>query len=308
MSDGQRIEHIPVLIEEVMVLLRCEPGRTYIDATLGGGGHASEILRRTAPDGILIGLDWDEEAISKARKAFIPFGERAQIFHENFIHLGEILKKVKVDVVDGMLLDLGLSSFQLEKEERGFSFRGEGPLDMRMDRRLDQTAAYLVNRLSANELKDILYQYGEERWAKRIANAIVRERAQGSIETTQALRKLVHRTIPRRFHPRKIDPATKTFQALRIRVNDELENLRKMLETGWKFLRKGGRMCIISFHSLEDRIVKESFRKLEKGGADGLSPGTVMHVLTKKPVTPSEEEQKRNPRSRSAKLRCAERV
>ncbi len=308
MDDGLRTRHIPVLVEEVMALLRCESGRTYVDATLGGGGHALEILRRTVPSGIVIGLDWDGEAISEARKVLTPFGERVKIFRENFIHLPEILNEMKVEEVDGILLDLGLSSFQLEKEERGFSFREEGPLDMRMDQRLDQTASYLVNRLSADELKDILYKYGEERWAKRIAKAIVREREQGPIKTTQALRKITHHAIPRRFHPRKIDPATKTFQALRIKVNDELENLRRILETGWELLRKGGRLCVISFHSLEDRMVKETFRKLEGRGADGSSPEAVMRVVTKKPVMPSEEERRRNPRSRSAKLRCAERV
>jgi 16S rRNA (cytosine1402-N4)-methyltransferase len=308
MNEGQQTKHIPVLVEEVMVLLRCEPGRTYIDATLGGGGHALEILRRTAPDGVVIGLDWDEEAISKARKTLMPFGERVKIFHENFIHLGDILNEVKVEQVDGILLDLGLSSLQLEKEERGFSFRGEGPLDMRMDQQRDRTAADLVNHLSEKELEETLFKYGEERWAKQIAKAILQERARGPIETTQALRKIVHHAIPKRFYPRKIDPATKTFQALRIYVNDELDHLKRILETGWKFLRKGGRMCIISFHSLEDRMVKETFRELEKGGVDGSSSRTVMRVLTKKPIRPSEEERKKNPRSRSAKLRCAERV
>jgi 16S rRNA (cytosine1402-N4)-methyltransferase len=300
--------HFPVMVEEVMALLRCEPGRTYVDATLGGGGHTLEILRRTAPNGIVIGLDWDDEAISEAKKVLMPFGERVKIFRENFIHLPEILDEMRVEEVDGILLDLGLSSLQLENRERGFSFREEGPLDMRMDQRLDQTATYLVNRLSADELKDILDKYGEERWAKRIANAVVREREQGLIKTTQALRKIVHHAIPRGFHSRKIDPATKTFQAFRIRVNDELENLRRILETGWELLRKGGRLCVLSFHSLEDRMVKETFRKLEKGGTDGLRPGGVMCVVTKKPVMPSEEERRRNPRSRSAKLRCAERV
>jgi 16S rRNA (cytosine1402-N4)-methyltransferase len=300
--------HIPVLVEEVVRLLRCEPGRTYVDATLGGGGHALEILRRTPPDGMVIGLDWDEEAIAEARRALIPFGERVKIFRENFIHLAEILDEMKVEQVDGILLDLGLSSFQLEKEERGFSFRGEGPLDMRMDHRLDRTAADLVNHLSVEELEETLFKYGEERWAKRIAKAIIRERCRGPIETTQELRKIVHHTIPRRFHSRKIDPATKTFQAFRIKVNDELENLKEILETGWTLLKKGGRLCVISFHSLEDRMVKETFRKLEKGGTDRLSPEVVMRVLTKKPIMPSKEEQKKNPRSRSAKLRCAERV
>ena len=308
MDDGRRTKHIPVLIEEVMTLLRCEPGRTYVDATLGGGGHALEILRRSAPDGMVIGLDWDEEAISEARKALMPFGERVKIFRENFIHLPQLLKTLKIEQVDGILLDLGLSSFQLEKEERGFSFRGEGPLDMRMDQRMDHTADDLVNHLSPEELEETLSKYGEERWAKRIAKAIVQERERGSIDTTQALGKIVYQTIPRRFQSRKIDPATKTFQAFRIRVNDELENLKKILETGWELLKKGGRMCVISFHSLEDRMVKETFRKLEKGGTDGLSPEAVVRILTKKPIMPSEEEQRRNPRSRSAKLRCAEKV
>jgi 16S rRNA (cytosine1402-N4)-methyltransferase len=207
---------------------------------------------------------------------------------------------MRAESVDGILLDLGLSSIQVEKEERGFSFKGEGPLDMRMDQRVNQTAADLINRLSLEELEYILFHYGEESWAKKIAKAIVQGREREPIRTTQTLRKVVYRAIPRRFHSRRIDPATKTFQALRIRVNDELENLRKILETGWKILKKGGRMCIISFHSLEDRMVKETFRTLEKEGE--------MRILTKKPVPSSEEERRRNPRSRSAKLRCAERI
>jgi 16S rRNA (cytosine1402-N4)-methyltransferase len=290
-------EHIPVLVEEVMTLLRCESGRTYVDATLGGGGHASEILKRTAPDGVVIGMEWDEDALSEARNTLLPFGDRVKIFRENFVHLSDLMK---AESVDGMLLDLGLSSIQVENAERGFSFRGEGPLDMRMDQRMDHTAAHFINRLSSEELEYTLSHYGEERWAKRIARAIVQERERDPIRTTQALRKVVHRAIPRRFHSRRIDPATRTFQAFRIRVNEELENLGKILETGWKTLKRGGRICIISFHSLEDRMVKETFRKLEKQGE--------MRILTKKPVTPSEEEQKRNRRSRSAKLRCAERV
>jgi len=289
--------HIPVLVEEAMTFLRCEPGRTYVDATLGGGGHALEILNRTAPDGVVIGMEWDEEALSEARNALMPFGDRVKIFRENFIHLPDLMK---AESADGILLDLGLSSIQLEKEERGFSFKGEGPLDMRMDQRMNHTAAYLINRLSSEELEYTLSHYGEERWAKRIARAIVQEREREPLTTTQTLRKIVHRAIPRRFHFRRIDPATRTFQAFRIRVNEELDNLGKILETGWKILKRGGRICIISFHSLEDRMVKETFRRLEKQGE--------MRILTKKPVTPSEEEQRRNPRSRSAKLRCAERV
>jgi 16S rRNA (cytosine1402-N4)-methyltransferase len=289
--------HVPVLVEEVMTFLRCEPGRTYVDATLGGGGHASEILRRTAPDGMVIGMEWDEVALSEARNTLMPFGDRVKMFRENFVHLSDF---IKAESVDGMLLDLGLSSIQVEKAERGFSFKGEGPLDMRMDQRLNRTAADLINRLSAEELENTLSRYGEERWAKRIAGAIVQERERAPLTTTQTLRKVVHRAIPGRFHSRRIDPATRTFQAFRIRVNEELDNLGKILETGWKVLKRGGRICIISFHSLEDRMVKETFRRLEKQGE--------MHILTKKPVTPSEEEQRKNPRSRSAKLRCAERV
>ncbi len=303
-----RSQHIPVMIEEVMMLLSCGPHQTYVDGTLGGGGHTLEILKRSAPDGIVIAIEWDEGALSEANEALKSYGERIKIFRENFTHLPDILNTMKIEYVDGILLDLGLSSMQLEKEERGFSFQREGPLDMRMDQRMDCTAADLVNRLSLEELENTLSQYGEERWAKRIANAIVRERGREPIGTTQALRKIVHRAMPRRFHSRKIDPATKTFQALRIKVNNELENLKKILETGWMLLRRGGRMCVVSFHSLEDRMVKETFRRLERGEAEGPVQGAVMRILTKKPLTPSEEERRRNPRSRSAKLRCAERV
>jgi 16S rRNA (cytosine1402-N4)-methyltransferase len=300
--------HIPVLVEEVMTLLRCGPHQTYIDGTLGGGGHALEILKRTEPDGVVIGIDWDEDAIAEAKKALMPFGERVKIFRENFIHLPELVKTLKIEEVDGILLDLGLSSFLVEKKERGFSLKGDGPLDMRMDRRMDRTAADLVNRLSLQELEYTLSEYGEERWAKRIAKAMIYERERSPIETTQALRRIVYQAIPRRFHSRRIDPATRTFQAFRIRVNEELDNLKEILETGWTLLRKGGRMCVISFHSLEDRMVKETFRRFERGGGEAPGQGGVIRVMTKKPVTPSEEEREKNPRSRSAKLRCAERV
>jgi len=289
-----------VLVEEVMTLLNCQPGCVYVDGTLGGGGHALEILRRTSPDGTLIGVEWDDEAISEACNALREFGERAKIFRENFIHIPSVLKSVKIEQVDGILLDLGLSSLQLAKGERGFSFKEESPLDMRMDQRLAVTAADLVNRLDEKELEDTLTEYGEERWARRIAAAIVQEREKGPVQTTQALRRIVHQAVPRRFHSRKIDPATRAFQALRIRVNNELENLKGISETGWKLLKKGGRICIISFHSLEDRIVKVTFRRLEREGG--------LRIITKKPIVPSEEERKRNPRSRSAKLRCAEKV
>jgi 16S rRNA (cytosine1402-N4)-methyltransferase len=293
-------KHIPVMVEEAVDLLRCEPGRTFVDGTLGGGGHAEEILKRTGPDGVLIGVEWDQEAIDEAEKRLKPYGNRVRVFRDNFVHLPAILKSMAIESVDGILLDLGLSSIQLEKEERGFSFRGEGRLDMRMDERRDCTAADLVNGLPATELERILLEFGEERWARRIAKAIVSEREKQPVQTTGALRRIVYRAIPKRFHTRRIDPATRTFQAFRIRANEELENLRGIMESGWEALRREGRMCVISFHSLEDRMVKEGFRRLEGQG--------VMRILTKRPLRPSEEEQKRNPRARSAKLRCGERV
>ncbi len=291
-----------------MACLNCQPHQTYVDATLGGGGHAIQILERTAPDGRLIGVEWDEDAISEARNRLAPLTERVAIFHENYARLPELLKATNIEQVDGILLDLGLSSIQLEESERGFSFKGQGPLDMRMDRRRSRTAADLVNRLPLKDLEQIIFEYGEERWARRIAKAIVFEREKSPIQTTEELRRIVHRAIPGRFRSRRIDPSTRTFQAFRIAVNEELKNLKEILETGWKLLKKGGRMCVISFHSLEDRMVKEAFRRLEKGEADSSGQGAVMRVITKKPVTPSEEECARNPRSRSAKLRCAERV
>jgi len=300
--------HIPVLLEEVIGLLGCGPHRTYVDATLGGGGHSLEILKWTGPDGRVIGIEWDEEAVEEATRVFSPFGDRVRIFRQNFVCLPEILREINVEAVDGILFDLGLSSIQLDRQERGFSFRGGGPLDMRMDQRAETTAADLVNELSFSELEKILREYGEERWAKRIAKAIVDERSHEPIATTQALQKIVYRAIPRRFQSRRIDPATRTFQALRIGVNRELENLREVLDGGWPFLKAGGRMCVISFHSLEDRIVKETFRRLEKGEAGASLQKGTLRIITRKPIVPSEKEQSENPRSRSAKLRCAERL
>lgn len=288
------------MVEEVVEYLRCEPRGVYVDATLGEGGHAEEILKRSAPHGILIGIEWDEEAIEEAKRKLEPYGRRVRIFRENFIHLQELLREEKIEEVDGILLDLGLSSLQLEKAERGFSFQKEGPLDMRMDRRTQQTATDLVNHLSVAELEKMLKEFGEERWAKRIARAIVMEREKEPIRTTQALRKVVHQVIPKRFHSRRIDPATKTFQALRIKLNKELENLKRILDSGWQVLRKGGRFVVLSFHSLEDRMVKEAFGRLEKEGR--------MKIVTPKPISPTLSERIENPRSRSAKLRCAERL
>ena len=302
------LRHIPVLCEEVVSLLRCEAHQTFVDATLGGGGHTAEILKKTAPDGRVIGIEWDEEAISVAQEVLRPFGERVRIFRENFTRLPDILEALEMESVDGILLDLGLSSIQLEKKERGFSLKGEGPLDMRMDQRLECTAADLVNALPQQELQEILWTYGEERWSRRIAKAIVEERRRRPILFTSELRAIVLRAIPRRSEPRRIDPATRTFQALRIVTNRELDNLKQVLDVGWRFLRKGGRMCVISFHSLEDRMVKQTFQRWAgKRGEEGPEEALLAGV-TRKPVVPSEVERMSNPRSRSAKLRCAERL
>lgn len=300
-----RPRHVPVMVEEVVACLRCEPHKTYVDATVGCGGHAREILTRTAPDGILIGIEWDEEALREAREVLSEFGDRVKLFRDNFAAVPQILRRLKMEAVDGVLLDLGLSSLQLERGERGFSFQKEGPLDMRMDRRRMETAADLVNRLPQREMEKILFDYGEERWARHIARAIVEERRVHPILTTSELRRIVHQAIPRRFRSSRIDPATKTFQALRIRVNEELENLRRLLTTAWLHLKPGGRICVISFHSLEDRLVKETFRSLSKKDRVG---GPVLRLHGTKPLRPSSEEQTRNPRCRSAKLRWVERI
>ena len=302
------LRHIPVLADEVVSLLRCGPHQTFVDATLGGGGHALEILKHTEPDGKVIGIEWDEDALSVAREVLKPFGDRVNISRENFVHLSRVLEGLKIRTVDGLLFDLGLSSLQLGKKERGFSLKEEGPLDMRMDQRSDCTAADLVNGLSQRELEDLISVYGEEREARKIAMAIVAKRHREPIQTTSALRKIVWQATSRRSHSGRIDPATKTFQALRIRTNQELENLERILETGWRVLREGGRICVISFHSLEDRIVKKTFRKLASARDVNQEPGAVLRIVTPKPIRPSGEERRRNPRSRSAKLRCAERV
>lgn len=283
-----------------MNLLGCSPNRIYVDATLGGGGHALEILKRTEPNGTVIGIDWDEDSLSEAKKILAPYGTRIRLFHENFLNIHRVLKTIGIESVDGILLDLGLSSIQLNSAERGFSFKMNGPLDMRMDKRIGLRADDFVNKLSQREIERIIGEYGEERWASRIAREIVFSRKKYPIHTTQQLRGLILKAIPKRFHSKRIDPSTKTFQALRIAVNSELDNLKGILESGWMFLKRGGRFCVISFHSLEDRIVKETFQKFEKEG--------IIRVITKKPLKPSAEELKRNPRSRSAKLRCGEKV
>ena len=289
--------HVPVLLVEVLEQLQPRSGCIYVDGNLGLGGHSEAILEHSGPDGRLIGLDWDEMALGAARKRLQVYGDRANCLRSNFAEIDQVLAELGVSKVDGILLDLGLSSLQLDGGQRGFSFKGSEPLDMRMDDRVSETAADLLNSASQDDLADIFYYFGEERQARRIASAICEARVKQPFETTDQLVSLVAKSIPRRFHPRKIHVATKVFQALRIAVNRELDNLARILEIGSGLLKEGGRFCVISFHSLEDRMVKRAFLEDQR-----------LQVITRKPLRPSEEECQANPRARSAKLRVAERT
>ncbi len=271
----------------------------YCDGTLGGGGHAEALLAASAPDGVLLGVDRDAEALAVAARRLRPFGDRARLVHGDYRELPALAHAAVLGPFDGILLDLGLSSLQLDDPARGFSFGQEGPLDMRMDRAGGApTAGDLLRRLPQRELEAILREYGEERWARRIARALVAARARQPIATTTELAHLVARAIPRRAWPPRIHPATRTFQALRIAVNRELEGLEEGVEAAASLLAPGGRLAVISFHSLEDRAVKTTFRRL--AAARG------MGILTRKPVTPATTEVAANPRARSAKLRVIE--
>jgi 16S rRNA (cytosine1402-N4)-methyltransferase len=286
--------HRPVLLGETLELLSVRPGGFYVDGTTGLGGHAFEILSRSAPDGRLLGVDRDAETLERARERLAPFAGRARLVHADYRSLPDLLAG---DSPDGILLDLGLSSLQLDSPERGFSFRREGPLDMRMDRSGGPTAEEVVNLMPEDELADTLYGLGEERRSRRIAGAIAAARRRGRIRTTTELREIVARAVGGRGRGR-IDPATRTFQALRIFVNRELEGLGDTLRQLARRLAPGGRLAVISLHSPEDREVKRAFREL---GAAGF------RVLTRRPVRPGPEERQVNPRSRSARLRGLER-
>ncbi|MEN8257783.1 MAG: 16S rRNA (cytosine(1402)-N(4))-methyltransferase RsmH [Thermodesulfobacteriota bacterium] len=287
--------HIPVLLEEVLRYLKPQAGGVYVDGNLGLGGHAGAILAEGGPQCRLIGFDWDEEAQKRAQQNLAPFGDQVVFVRNNFANLKNELAKRNINEVDGVLLDLGLSSLHLDESGRGFSFRHTEPLDMRMDNRQQTTAAEILASASEEELADIFYLYGEERQARPIARAIAEQRIKKPLATTKELAELVEKAIPRRFHPRKIHVATKVFQGLRIAVNRELDNLVTVLNDGAEMLRAGGRFCVISFHSLEDRLVKRAFRDNPR-----------LQNLTSKPVVAGREEVARNPRSRSAKLRVAE--
>jgi 16S rRNA (cytosine1402-N4)-methyltransferase len=305
--------HESVLVREVVELLNPGPGKRFLDGTLGGGGHSEALLRASDPDGRVLGLDRDEEALAAADARLAPFAVRFAARQASFADAPEILADIGWNGVDGVILDLGISSHQIDQPERGFSFRANARLDMRMDRRQELDAERIVNHYSEAELDRILRSFGEEPQARRIARAIVRERAQRRIESTQELADLIARlhTGRRRDH----HPATQVFQALRIAVNAELAELERFLLRGYEILQPQGRLAIISFHSLEDRLVKGAFRKWSRSC---LCPPRAMvcrcgwsqkvRSLTKRPLSPSTAEVEANPRARSAKLRAVERI
>lgn len=307
--------HEPVMCREVIASLNLKPGGIYLDGTVGGGGHACEILRETAPDGLLIGIDRDEEAILESRERLQSFGGRVLLAKGNFADMDMILARLGKKDVDGILLDLGVSSHQLDRAERGFSFQTDAPLDMRMDVSQRFSAYDLIHTASERELERIIRDYGEEPLARRIARTIVAQRKKTPIRTTAALALLTAGSVSRTYGPRKIHPATRTFQAIRIAVNEELSSLERAIQKGTDVLRKSGRFSIISFHSLEDRIVKNAFRSRE--GKCVCPPhlpvcvcraAATLKVLTKKAVRPGADELAANPRARSARLRTAERM
>jgi 16S rRNA (cytosine1402-N4)-methyltransferase len=291
--------HVPVLTAEVLDFLRPQRGGLFVDCTVGLGGHARALLEAGATR--LIGLDRDSDALAQARETLAPWGDRVELVHADYRSLDEVLDRRGAAQVDGALADLGVSSLQFDAPGRGFSFQRDEPLDMRMDRSGGDTAADLVARASERDLADAIFAFGEERFSRRIARAIVEARSEAPVATTGRLAAIVRRAIPRRGSMR-IDPATRTFQALRIWVNGELDGLDRFVESAARRLRLAARLVIVTFHSLEDRIVKHTLRALDRGGDAGI------RVLTKKPLVPGEEEIRRNPRARSAKLRAAERI
>jgi len=299
MSATDTVEkiHVSVLLEECVHYLNPVSDGVYVDGTLGLGGHTEAILSATAPGGKVIAFEWDEKARNLATQRLQAFGDRVQIIPRNFAEIKEGLENLGIEQIDGLLIDIGLSSLQLDAGKRGFSFQVNEPLDMRMDVSREVTAQKIVNTCSAEELADIFYYYGEERQARPIAAAIVAQRVLKAIETTGDLVEVVAGAVPKKYHPKKIHVATKVFQALRIAVNGELENLAKIIDDGVGFLRPGARFCVISFHSLEDRIVKRRFAANEQ-----------LEVITRKPVMPTLQETMRNPRARSARLRVAQKI
>lgn len=307
--------HQSVLSEEVVGYLITRPEGVYVDATLGMGGHTKSILDHTHSRCLVIGLDVDEEAISISRERLSAYNGHVIYRNSNFSDIDKVLDSLDIREVDGIIADLGMSSYQIESSERGFSFMREEPLDMRMDPRLRFTAYDLVNEMTMDEISRVLRMYGEEKWSRRIAKRIVETRKESPIKTSAELARVVSLAIPRKFHPARIHPATKTFQALRIAVNNELENIEAFIGKAVSRLRVGGRLVIISFHSLEDRLVKSSFLRMASpcicppGMPEcGCGKKKVLNIITRTPVIPADEEISSNPRARSAKLRVGERV
>ncbi len=293
--------HEAVLLEEVMERLALGEGKIVVDCTVGRGGHALELARKVGKGGMLVGLDVDPRNLEFARERLAEAPARVRLFHANFAELGEVLGEVGVSGVDGILADLGVSTNQLFDEQYGLSFSSAMPLDMRLDSRLKRSAADVVNHTSEKELADLLFNLAQEHYSRQVARKIVEARRISPITTTERLADIVRSAIPKRGGaPQKIDPATRTFLALRMHVNQELESLSALLEAGPKFLNSGGTMAVISFQSMEDRLVKQAFRSAEQAGKFSL--------LTKKPITPAEAELTSNPRSRSAKMRAIRRV
>jgi len=290
--------HVPVMTAEILQFLRPEHGGLFVDCTVGLGGHARALLEAGATR--LVGLDRDLDALALAAETLAPWRERVELVHADYRAIADVLAERQIAVVDGTLADLGVSSMQFDAPGRGFSFQRDEPLDMRMDRSQGETAADFIARATEVELADTIFRYGEERFSRRIARALVETRRDTPVTGTAQLAAIVRRSIPRRGYSR-IDPATRTFQALRIWVNRELDGLDRFLEAAVSRLRAGARVAVITFHSLEDRIVKHTLRALERREA-------LIRVLTKKPLTPDENEVQRNPRARSAKLRVAERM
>ena len=307
-------KHYSVLLEETVSGLNIKPDGIYVDGTLGGGGHAYEVCKRLNDKGRFIGIDQDEAAIEAAGARLSDFGERVTIVRSNYCDMKLQLQKLGIDKVDGIVLDLGVSSYQLDTAERGFSYRVDAPLDMRMDRRQEMTAKDIVNDYSEMDLFRIIRDYGEDKFAKNIAKHIVMEREKGPIETTGQLIEIIKRAIPMKFQKTAGHPAKRTFQAIRIELNRELEVLKNTLDDMIDLLNKDGRICIITFHSLEDRIVKSIFKKNEDPcTCPSHFPVCVCgneskgKVVTRKPIHPSDEELEENSRSKSAKLRIFER-
>jgi 16S rRNA (cytosine1402-N4)-methyltransferase len=317
----EQFAHRPVLPREVLQALACRRGGVWADGTLGAGGHADAILQATSPDGRLVGCDRDAAVLEVARRRLLPYGDRVTLRHLDHRHLPQLLDELGLRDLDGILLDLGLSSFQVDDADRGFSFRADGPLDMRMDRRQAKTAADLVNGLPERELRDLLARFGEEPHAGPVARAIVAERAREPFTRTARLAAVIRAAIPRggtrglaTTHP-AIHPATRSFQALRIAVNDEIGYLPELLEAAVDRLRTGGRLAVIAFHSLEDRAVKESFRGMAHRCVCprdlprcGCGRPDRVRLATHGAVRPGAEEVRDNPRSRSARLRAVERL